>query len=136
MSSDDVAQQDEEEELPGVADLKREVSRSSSTTQIIEEEKFIETFSKRSLEGEREYAHLRGLVDHYKHKGRWSWFLIALMAFMVGFQSLLLSLVGAGIWSFEKYSWLIPTLLVQNLAQIVGLAVFVVKSLFKDIKRD
>lgn len=134
MSSDEVSQKDDEE-LPGVADLKREVSRSSST-QISEEEKFIEDFSRRSLEGEREYAHLRGLVDHYNHKGRWSWFLIALMAFMVGFQSLLLSLVGAGIWSFEKYSWLIPTLLVQNLAQIVGLAVFVVKSLFKDIKRD
>ncbi len=56
------------------------------------------------------------------------------MAFMVVFQSFLLWMVGGGFWDFSEYEWLLPALLAQNLAQIVGLAVFVVKALFKPIK--
>jgi hypothetical protein len=55
------------------------------------------------------------------------------MAGMVIFQSVLLGLVGAGIWDFSRYAWLLPALLVQNLAQVIGLAVFVVKALFRDV---
>lgn len=88
-----------------------------------------------STESEERYAHLKGLQDHYKHKGYWSYFLMFVMLAMVVFQSILLGLVGAGVWDFSKYAWLLPALLVQNLAQIIGLAVFVVKALFKDIKR-
>ena len=56
------------------------------------------------------------------------------MAGMIIFQSVLLGMVGAGVWDFTKYQWLLPVLLAQNLAQVIGLAVFVVKALFKDIK--
>jgi hypothetical protein len=55
---------------------------------------------------------------------------------MISFQSFLLYEVGVGAWSFEKYTWLLPALLVQNLAQIVGLAVFVVKALFTKMDED
>jgi hypothetical protein len=58
------------------------------------------------------------------------------MFVMIAFQMLLLWLVGSGRWSFEKYTWLIPALLVQNLGQIVGLALFVVKALFKEMARE
>jgi len=97
---------------------------------------FESAFDKLSSISEKDYAHLKGLVDHYKHKSRWSHFLILLMAFMVLFQSFLLWKVGTGAWDFSKYEWLLPSLLVQNLAQIVGLAVFVVKALFRDMKWD
>jgi hypothetical protein len=59
---------------------------------------------------------------------------MAVMAIMIGFQSYLLFKVGTGEWDFTKYEWLLPILLFQNLAQIVGLAVFVVKALFRDMK--
>ena len=72
------------------------------------------------------------MQDHYKHKGRWSNFLMFVMFGMVAFQSVLLGFVGAGTWDFSKYQWLLPLLLGQNLAQIIGLAVFVVKALFKE----
>jgi hypothetical protein len=58
---------------------------------------------------------------------------MGLMFIMIFFQCYLLWKVGTGIWNFEKYTWLLPALLAQNLAQIVGLAVFVVKALFKDM---
>jgi hypothetical protein len=56
-----------------------------------------------------------------------------MMAFMILFQSLLIWRVGVNAWLFEKYTWLLPALLVQNLAQVIGLALIVVRSLFKEI---
>lgn len=81
----------------------------------------------------REFEHLNGLRAHYKHKGRWSCFIMGLMGAMVLFQSAVITLVGFHIWSFTDYPWLLPALLVQNFAQIVGLALFVVKALFRDV---
>lgn len=89
-------------------------------------------FSEYSVRSEVEWAHLKGLQDHYWHKGNWSWFLMAIMAAMVIFQSFLLMMVGLGVWDFSKYEWLLPALLVQNLGQIIALAFVVVRSLFKD----
>lgn len=99
------------------------------------EMKYRARFTREAAQAEESWAHLQGIRDHYKHKGRWSNFLIAVMAFMVGFQSWLLYNVGVGKWDYSDYDWLLPALLVQNLAQVIGLAVFVVKALFKDMDR-
>ena len=107
------------------------VASASESNQL--ERKFRRIFKSESASKQQEYAHLAGLQDHYKHKSFWSYFLMAVMAFMVGFQSYLLYMVGSEQWDFTKYAWLLPVLLVQNLAQIVGLAVFVVKALFKEM---
>jgi hypothetical protein len=82
------------------------------------------------------YFSLSGLRDHLRHKSYWSFFLMFLMFAMVAFQSVLIGLVGAGIWNFSQYRWLLPTLMIQYLVQIVSLAVFVVRSLFKDGARQ
>lgn len=52
---------------------------------------------------------------------------------MIGYQMILLVLVGHGALDFKDYDWLLPALLVQNLAQIVGLAIYAVRHLFSDI---
>jgi hypothetical protein len=82
---------------------------------------------------QRSYAHLAGLQRHYRHKSQWSYFLMAMMFGMLAFQSFLLWKVGTGAWTFAQYDWLLPGLLIQNLAQIAGLCVIVVKALFKDM---
>lgn len=89
-------------------------------------------FSQAAVRSEVEWAHLKGLQDHYWHKGNWSWFLMLIMSAMIVFQSVLLGLVGLGVWDFSKYEWLLPALLVQNLGQIIALAFVVVRSLFRD----
>lgn len=94
---------------------------------------FDDQFERQAVDAQRAWVHLRGLEDHYRHKSRWSWFLIGGLSGMILFQWLLLALVGLGKWDFTKYEWLLPVLLVQNLGQIIGLALVVVKSLFKDI---
>lgn len=84
-------------------------------------------------DAERSYIRLSGLRDHFRHKRYWSFYLMFLMFAMVAFQCILIAMVGAGRWDFKQYSWLLPTLMIQYLVQIVGLAVFVVRSLFKSM---
>ena len=100
------------------------------------EQRYIEGFRSASVQSQISYAHLTGIRDHYKHKGRWSYFLMAAIAAMLAFQSLLLVNVGLNVWNFQEYEWLLPALLVQNLAQVVGLAIWAVKYLFSDISRQ
>ena len=120
--------------LPSVDTLRTLIAeRTAASAAALAERTFSRDFSEKSVESQERYAHLKGIQDHYKHKGRWSNFLIFVMFGMVAFQSTLLGLVGAGIWDFTAYAWLLPILLGQNLAQIIGLAVFVVKALFKEI---
>lgn len=52
---------------------------------------------------------------------------------MIVYQMVVLVLVGADVLDCGKYEWLLPGLLVENLAQIVGLAIYAVKHLFSDI---
>lgn len=118
-------------ELPSVEELKEETADVEDDAL---QASFETDFWRYSSEQELNYVRLRALADHYKHKGRWSYFLMFVMLLMVVFQSVLLGMVGAGKWDFTDYEWLLPVLLVQNLAQIVGLAVFVVKALFKDMR--
>lgn len=126
--------EEEPQDLPSVDILKSVIAaKAASNAAAIAERHFASDFNKQAVSSQMAYAHLRGIQDHYKHKGRWSNFLMVVMFAMVAFQSALLGLVGGGVWDFTKYDWLLPLLLGQNLAQIIGLAVFVVKALFKDI---
>lgn len=120
--------------LPGEALEGIDVTPSTETgkpPEVSPEERIYEkkTTSK-SINQQLEFAHLRGIQDHYKLKKQWSLTLTIALGFMIGFQSLLLGMVGSGWWDFSEYTWLLPALLVQNLGQIIGLVVIVVKSLF------
>ena len=84
-------------------------------------------------EGEEAWVRIRGLEAHFEHKSLWSTVLIFTIAWMVIFESILVACVGFGWWDFKEYAWLVPTLMIQFLAQIVGLGILVVKSLFKDM---
>ena len=129
----------EETPLPKSGDVLKGIipSENSSGSGISRSEKqYLKRFQALSVEGQVQYAHLKGIQDHYKHKGRWSNFLIGAIAAMLIFQSVLLIKVGLGLWDFSQYEWLLPALLVQNLAQVVGLSVWAVKYLFSDISNQ
>ena len=97
------------------------------------EEQYLDDFLISSVESDTKYAHLQGIRDHYSHKGKWSKFLMFAVGGMIAFQFALLFFVGLGVLDFTKYEWLLPALLVQNLGQVIGLAVYAVKYLFSDI---
>jgi hypothetical protein len=87
-------------------------------------------------EAEREhaFAKLRAFQNHHESKRHWSHFMMIVIGGLIVFQAVLLVKVGTGEWDFTKYQWLLPLLLVQNLAQIVGLAHVAVKALFDSFK--
>ena len=109
---------------------------STGSAISVPETEYLSRFQSISIDGQIQYVHLKGIQDHYKHKGRWSNFLISAIAAMLIFQSVLLVKVGLGVWDFTKYEWLLPALLVQNLTQVVGLSVWAVRYLFSDISNQ
>lgn len=125
---------------PSVPELLEEIRAqsgplpNSSATVLAEAERLQEKIEKQeelaALARQMGYARLTAFQAHHHHKGRWSLFVMAAMAWMIGFQSLLLALVGTGLWDFTPYQWLLPSLLIQNLAQIITLAAIIVKALF------
>jgi hypothetical protein len=122
--------------LPSQEDLLRYLNQTSLPDYHAAdyESDYQSEFRSSSVRAQEDFEHLRGVASHYRHKGLWSYFLMLVMAGLIGFQCLLLAQVGFGHWDFTKYDWLLPLLLVQNFAQIIGLAVFVVKALFKPIR--
>lgn len=127
---------DENDRLPQAEEVLSEVSagdQSEAAEASQYELDYIEEYRLRSIKTEVDYAHLEGIKDHYKHKGKWSTFLMLAVAGMLLFQSFLLLEVGLGRLNFRDYEWLLPALLVQNLGQVIGLAVYAVKYLFSDI---
>lgn len=113
--------------------LRTDLSPSASSAP---ERRYLEQFRAGSIDSQVAYAHLQGIRDHYRHKGRWSNLLMLAIASMIGFQSYLLWEVGKGRLDFTAYEWLLPALLVQNLGQIVGLSVYAVRYLFSDISNQ
>lgn len=102
----------------------------------VQERRYADAFESDAVAQQAAYVHLSGISDHYRDKGLWSKFLMGAIAAMLGFQSLLLLMVGFGWWDFTSYEWLLPALLVQNLTQVVGLSVWAVKYLFSDISEQ
>lgn len=96
---------DDEKEKVVTLEEARQAAGNESFDSLEDERGFEFNFDKLSSEIEFQYAHLKGLEDHYTHKGYWSWFLMATLAGMVIFQSYLLYKVGSQQWSFEKYEW-------------------------------
>lgn len=122
------------EQMPTADEMRAAVEGADVvSSESIDELSYEERFRRIAVRSETDYTNLKALQDHYDHKNKWSHFLMGIMAALVGFQCFLLAMVGFGYWNFVAYKWLLPVLLVQNLGQVIGLAVFVVKALFKDM---
>lgn len=123
--------------LPKPSDVLAGIEGTKKPSEISRpERRYLAQFTNTSVASQTAYAHLKGTQDHYRHKGTWSWFLMGCVGGMIVFQSVLLVLVGLGQLDFSQYEWLLPALLIQNLGQVIGLAVYAVKFLFSDISKS
>jgi hypothetical protein len=124
----------EDDRLPSLEEVRGDVGKTPANPRRAERF-WNRRFRAVSIRSEAAFEHLTGLRDHYGHRRKWSYFLMGTMGGLLGFQSLLLLMVGFGFWDFTAYEWLLPALMVQNLAAIIGLAYVVVRALFKDVDR-
>ena len=121
--------------IPRAISVRKIIASSVVASDNSEDEYDIEK-RREEINNQTKYIWAIGLRDHFKEKSKWSGWLLAAVLFLILFQSLIISLVGADVFHFEKYKWLLPLLLVQNFAQIIGLALVVVKSLFNDMNKN
>ena len=113
--------------------------QNTTNSQIFSSENISQTAEKESSYDDKMHKqsinaeHLKGLQAHFQHRNLWSNWLLRIIVFMVAFQSVLLILVGIEFLDFKEYDWLLPTVMTQYLLQIVGLATYAVKELFRKI---
>lgn len=121
---------------PSVLDIIREITRPGNEvpTDKPEPPPPAESSVVHETERQRAFASLKAFTDHHNGKRHWSIFMMFAIGSLIGFQMIILGLVGAGCWDFKEYQWLLPALLVQNFLQVIGLAQVVVKSLFDSYK--
>ncbi|MCO7736450.1 hypothetical protein NJB95_07475 [Brucella intermedia] len=132
---DDTASQGKSPSDPTIDEILKEISRFGEPVSTDRPEP-LEVVEQESswVDHELAYAKLSAFQSHHQSKKQWSNFMIFIMGMLILFQMVLLMMVGWGWWDFTKYDWLLPMLLVQNFAQIVGLALVVVRSLFDSFK--
>ena len=80
-----MSENEEKNDLPSVKDVRDQITVSLGQ-EVKAQSNFERDFKNESIEQQAKYAHLAGLVDHYRHKGRWSWFLMALLFLMIFFS--------------------------------------------------
>jgi hypothetical protein len=102
--------------------------RPSKTTPLSEER------AEAQGDSDEAKAHLDGVRRFYKLRTHWSWFLMACIAISLIFHISLTVLVGFKVVDFEKYQWFLPMVITENFAQIIALAIIVVKFLFSEPK--
>lgn len=136
MSEDKPNAEQPNRQLPKSGDVLSAITADNPQGTSRTERQFARKTEERAVPAQLEYEHLKGVKDHYTHKGRWSFFLMCAVGGMLIFQSVLLVRVGQGRLDFSSYEWLLPALLVQNLGQVIGLAVYAVKYLFSDISNQ
>lgn len=87
--------------MPSLSDLVRTVTAIQRSASIPTSNSDLSVRQK-TVEAETAYTHLLGLMDHYELKKSWSRAIMVLIFGMVIYQSVLLGLVGRGVWSFTN----------------------------------
>lgn len=56
--------------------------------------RYVTSFDSQELESQTKYEYYKGVQQYYKHKGQWSRFLLWAIGCMIGYQMIILVLVG------------------------------------------
>jgi hypothetical protein len=75
-----MSENEEKNDLPSVKDIRDQITVSLGQ-EVKAQSNFERDFKNESIEQQAKYAHLAG-----RHKGRWSWFLMALLFLMIFFN--------------------------------------------------
>ncbi len=122
-------------------DLTEKLSnRYKSILEILSTEKDGEDFELSDRQAETEQTlkeretDRQGKEKFYELRSKWSVYLAILLFIMVGFQIILIFLIGLGWLNYSLYENFLYTVLVESFLQITGMCILVVKFLFNKIK--
>jgi hypothetical protein len=77
-----------------------------------------------------EQIELDGRTQFLKLRQNWSTWLIRWISVLLAFQIALTVAVGFGGLDFQKYPWLLPTVLTENFGQIIAMGLVIVRFLY------
>ncbi len=80
---------------------------------------------------DRDTATTKDLANLVNLRIVWGKLILGLLVATMGFNIVLVALVGVGVWKFTNNATFLNVVAGQNLAQVVGLVAIVLKSLFK-----
>ena len=108
---------------PNVEQLRREIRETSSEVPA--------SYQDSTNEARREAIELRGRVQFFELRGRWSFWLILWICGILLFQAAVAFAVGAEYLNYKDYQWFLALIFGQSFLQIIGMGVVVVKFLYK-----
>lgn len=97
---------------------------------IVENSTIEKHFHNQNMSSDEEKIHLDGVRTFYSHRKYWSIFIVVIIGIIILFDTALTVLVGCNILNYEKYNWLLETVIGKTTLEILGLAFLVVKFLF------
>lgn len=109
------------------------VKEVEATRKDISADKLLEINEKTedaTQESEETKIHLQGLTEYYSLRKRWSTFLCCLIGILITFHIVLTVFIGRGWFNFADYKVVLGIIVGENFAQIIALALIVVKFLF------
>lgn len=80
--------------------------------------------------------HREGTKDFYKLRSTWSSLIGWCIVFLIIFQGAVTASVGFNLINFKDYPWFLEVIVTENFAQIIGLAIIVVKFLFNHHEKN
>lgn len=82
------------------------------------------------LQAKKELVEINGREKFFKLRSKWSWCIITWISTLIFFHIAITFLLGMNILDYQGYSWFLPTLLLENFLQIIGMGYIVVNFLY------
>lgn len=77
------------------------------------------------LQIQKELVEIDGRVKFFDLRGRWSWCIIIWISTFIVFHISITFFLGFGLISFKENSWFLPSLIIENFLQILGMGYIV-----------
>lgn len=105
--------------------IKDLVARVENTKQEFDPE-----LEEAQLRSKKELVEIDGREKFFDLRGRWSWCIIGWISTFILFHISITFFLGFGLISFKDNSWFLPSLIIENFLQIIGMGYIVVQFLY------
>jgi hypothetical protein len=84
------------------------------------------------IKAKKELIELDGRKQFFTLRSHWSVCIIIWISIFILFHISIAIFLGLGLLDFEKNRWFLPSLIIENFLQIIGMGYVVVKFLFRE----
>ena len=105
-------------------------SRIAIVSRIRVKEEHDDELSESKLEARKELIELEGRTKFFLLRDRWSHWIIVWISVFIAFHIALTVSIGLKWLDFQTHVWLVPSIIMENFLQVVGMGYVVIKFLY------